>query len=99
MPFTRDSKQEKVVMVDRNIVSTAPDKNTIEALCTVAKKITLVREECRKLLENNKISEDEYNKIRDYVGDCYHVMGLLCDCAPIKLIAGNVDGIIDNLNA
>ena len=47
----------------------------------------------------NKISENEYHKIRDYVGDCYHVMGLLCDCAPIKLIAGNVDSIIENLNA
>ena len=84
----QDSKQEKVVMVDRS---------TVEALCKVAGSITLARDEARKLVEENKISYQEYEKIRNQIGDCYHVMAVLCDCAPIRLIANDVDSIMSNM--
>lgn len=84
----QDSKQEKVVMVDRN---------TVEALCKVAGSIALAREEARKLVEQNKITHQDYEKIRNHIGDCYLMMGALCDCAPIRLIANDVDSIMSNM--
>ena len=87
-PYTQDSKQERVVMVDRS---------TVESLCKVAGSIALAREEARKLVDQNKITHQEYEKIRDYIGDCYSVLGTLCDCAPIKLIANDVDSIMSNM--
>ena len=57
-PYTQDSKQERVVMVDRS---------TVESLCKVAGSIALAREEARKLVDQNKITHQEYEKIRDYI--------------------------------
>lgn len=73
------------------------DRNTVEALCKVAGSIALAREEVRKLVEENKISHQEYEKIRNHIGDCYQILGTLCDCAPIRLIANDVDTILSNM--
>lgn len=73
------------------------DRGTVEALCKVAGSIALAREEARKLVEQNKISHQDYEKIRDHISDCYHVMAVLCDCAPIRLIANDVDTILSNM--
>lgn len=73
------------------------DREVVELLCNVARKITLMKEEAGKLVDQNKISYKEYEIIRNLIGDCYFQMGTYCDCAPIKLISGQVDAILNNL--
>ena len=73
------------------------DRKTVELLCDIARKITLIKEECGKLVDQNKISQKEYENIRNLVCDCYFQMGSYCDCAPTRLIAGQVDIILNNL--
>lgn len=40
-----------------------------------------------------------YTEIRNLLGECQEIMALHCDCAPIRLIAGQVDEIMENSNA
>ena len=40
----------------------------------------------------------EYTAIREKMNDCQEIMATYCDCAPIRLIAGQVDEIFENLN-
>jgi hypothetical protein len=40
-----------------------------------------------------------YTEIRNLLGECQEIMALHCDCAPIRLIAGQVDEIMENQNA
>jgi hypothetical protein len=39
-----------------------------------------------------------YMEIRDFLCDCLELMAVHCDCAPIRLIAGQVDEIMENKN-
>lgn len=40
-----------------------------------------------------------YTEIRNLLGECQEIMAIHCDCAPIRLIAGQVDEIMENANA
>ena len=73
------------------------DKDTIESFCTIAKKMVLAREEARKLVDAKIITHDQYEKISNPIGDCLLQMATICDCAPIRLISGDVNSIISNL--
>jgi len=43
------------------------------------------------------VSPEAYNEIRDILGDCQELLAVHCDTAPIRLIAGRVDEIVENL--
>lgn len=42
---------------------------------------------------------EDYNKFREEIFDCEELMAKYCDCAPIRLIAGQVDDIMANLRS
>jgi|694.fasta_scaffold19238_10 hypothetical protein len=74
------------------------DREVVESFCKIAKKMVLAREEARKLVDTNTITYDQYDKIRNPIGDCLLKMATICDCAPIRLISGDVDSIMSNFD-
>jgi hypothetical protein len=74
------------------------DKEIVESFCNIAKKMVLAREEARKLVDTNTITYDQYEKIRNPIGDCLLKMATICDCAPIRLISGDIDSIMSNFD-
>lgn len=74
------------------------DKEMVESFCNIAKKMVLAREEARKLVDANTITHDQYEKIRNPISECLLDMALIFDCAPIRLINGNVDSIMSNIS-
>lgn len=46
---------------------------------------------------SESVDRDVYLKAREMIGDCQEKMATHCDCAPIRLIAGNADEIMANL--
>lgn len=68
------------------------DKETVELLCFLAQKMSGLK---HFLAEN--VAEDIYSKARMILSDCQEKMALHCDTAPISLIAGQADEIMENL--
>mgnify|MGYP003346693192 CR=1 FL=1 len=68
------------------------DRKTVETMSRVAgilaKVKTIISAEPQLYLE-----------IRNLLNDCQEIMALHCDCAPIRLISGQVDEIMENANA
>lgn len=67
------------------------DRATVECMCRVAASLQKVRESVR--------ARDSalYLEIKDYIFDAFERMGILCDCAPVRLVEGRVDDIMANL--
>ena len=42
-------------------------------------------------------SLEAYKEIRDLIGDCQEILAVHCDTAPIRLISGRVEEIMDNM--
>ena len=83
-------------MPDIECVRKPVDREAIEVMSKVCQKLTLARVDLRKLFENEP---DKYEKFREVIFDCEKLMAIYCDCAPIRLIAGQVDDIIKNLES
>lgn len=73
------------------------DREVVEIFSKISQKLTNARVELGKLLAENE--PEQYFKFREIIFDCEDMMALYCDCAPIKLIAGQVDDIIKNLES
>lgn len=71
------------------------ERDTVELLSRLAQKIASMKVHLGILQEN---SPTEYMQVREHMNDCQEMMAIYCDCAPIKLIAGQVDDILENYN-
>jgi len=67
------------------------DRATVECMCRIAASLHKVRESVR--------ARDPalYLEVKEHVFDGLELLGVLCDCAPSRLIEGRVDEIMDNL--
>ena len=72
------------------------DKEVVELMSLVCQKLAHARVCLSEILGEKK--PEEYFRFRELVFDCEEIMANYCDCAPIKLIAGQVDEIIENYN-
>lgn len=67
---------------------------SVKAMSDVARKLA----DIKKIL-GDALSEShptKYMEIRELLNDCQSIMAEHCDCAPIKLISGDVDDIVYN---
>lgn len=85
-------------MQDTKCAAKPVDREVVELLSKVCQNLSQSKGHLADLFHQNKINFDEYGKIRNLIGDCYTLMSVHCDCAPIKLIAGQVDDIIKNID-
>jgi len=72
------------------------NREVVETFCKIAQKLSYAKKHLSILAENHPA---EYFKVREELFDCQELMALFCNCAPIKLIAGKVDDIIENIEA
>lgn len=72
------------------------EQETVELLSKVAQKLAVAKKNLGDLLDKNKIDTIEYEKIRNVLNDCQYEMAIFCDCAPIRLINGEIDVIMAN---
>lgn len=86
-------------MQDTKCVRNPVDKEVVELLSNVSQNLSQAKGHLAELYHQNKINFDEYGKIRNLIGDCYTLIAVHCDCAPIRLISGQVDDIIKNLES
>lgn len=82
-------------MQDSRCVDKPVDREAVEVMSRVCQKLTQARLSLRELFENEPAP---YEKFREIIFDCEKLMAVYCDCAPIRLIAGQVDDIMSNLN-
>jgi hypothetical protein len=73
------------------------NRETVECLSKVAQKIALAKAASAAHLRNDNFTG--YSEIKEHLDDCQEMMAILCKCAPIKLIAGQVDDVLQNLSA
>lgn len=66
-------------------------KETVETMS----RVSAILAQVKKTLQN--ADPDLYKEIREQLNDCQEIMARHCDCAPIRLIAGQVDEILENL--
>jgi len=66
------------------------NRETVEAMSQVAQKIAILKKELAFL------REEDFLRLRELMNDCQAIMATHCDCAPIRLITGQVDEIIAN---
>lgn len=70
------------------------DREVVEVMSKVCQKLSFARVSLGKLLGEQK--PDEYMKFREMIFDCEELMARYCDCAPIRLISGDVDSILSS---
>lgn len=69
------------------------DRETVETMSQVAQKIALLKKELAFLCEEDC---ENFLRLRELMNDCQAIMASYCDCAPIRLITGQVDDILAN---
>lgn len=72
------------------------DKKAVEVMSQVTQKLVFARVSLSELFKDNP---KQYLYFRELIYDCEELMSKYCDCAPIKLIAGQVDDIVMNLES
>lgn len=72
------------------------NREVVETFCKIAQKLSFAKKHLSILAENYPA---EYFKVREELFDCLELMAEFCDCAPIKLIAGQADDIMINYAA
>jgi hypothetical protein len=71
------------------------NREEVEACSRVAQKLAIAKQSASMhLREENRAA---YEEISNLLGDCQEELAKMCDCAPIKLISGQVDDIMKNL--
>lgn len=68
------------------------ERETVDLLCQIAGRMA----ELKHFLAES-VDSGVYLKAREMIGDCQEKMAVHCDCAPIRLISGQVDEIVSNL--
>lgn len=69
------------------------NREVVEIFSEISQKLSFAKNYLGDLRESNL---EVYSKVREELADCQELMAKYCDCAPIKLIAGQVDDIIAN---
>jgi hypothetical protein len=70
-------------------------KEEVETCSRIAQKLAIAKQSASiHLREDNPAA---YEEIRNLLGDCQEELAIMCDCAPIKLISGQVEEILTNL--
>jgi enoyl-[acyl-carrier-protein] reductase (NADH) len=70
------------------------NREEVEACSRIAQKLAMAKQSASiHLREENPAA---YEEIRNLLGDCQEELAIMCDCAPIKLISGQVDEIMKN---
>ena len=72
------------------------NRNVVEVMSKVAQKLAVVKKNFADLHDKNKIDIIEYEKNRNLLDNCQFELANYCDCAPIRLINGEIDTIIAN---
>lgn len=67
------------------------DQKAVEVMCVVSQNLVTIRGVARSLLEKS-----EYAIIREQIGNCLEEMAKYCDASPMKLIGGDIEGIMAN---
>ncbi len=71
------------------------NREEVEACSRVAQKLAMAKQSASMhLREENRAA---YEEIRENLNDCQEELARICDCAPIKLISGQIDEIMKNL--
>lgn len=71
------------------------ERETVECMCRVAALLAKAKGVVAEHLKKDSL--EAYMEIRDLLGDCQEILAVHCDTAPIRLIAGRVDEIVENL--
>ena len=71
---------------------TKMDREAVEVMSKVCQKLSFARVSLSNMLGEDK--PDEYMKFREMIFDCEELMAKYCDCAPIRLIVGDVESIL-----
>lgn len=69
------------------------DREAVEVMSKVCQRLTQARLNLQKLFEDEP---EHYLNFREAIFDCEKLMAVYCDCAPIRLISGQVDDIMKN---
>lgn len=69
------------------------DRIAVEVMSKVCQKLAIAKTEFYQFAKSNP---ENYMKLRDILHDCEELMAIYCDCAPIKLINGQINEIIEN---
>lgn len=67
------------------------DRPTVEIMSQVSKILAGV-----KHYAAGRMDSEVYTEIRERLHDCQEILARHCDCAPIRLISGQVDDIMEN---
>jgi hypothetical protein len=70
------------------------DREVVQIMSIVSQKLANARVCLSELLGENK--PEDYFRFRELIFDCEELMAKYCDCAPIRLIAGDIDSILSN---
>jgi len=65
----------------------------VKIMSDVAIKLAILKEKIKSL---PNINDENYTSCRELINDCQEIMAKYCNCAPIKLISGKVEDIIEN---
>lgn len=71
------------------------DRETVECMSRVSGLLALVKGKVAEHIRTDNLAA--YTEIRDLLGDCQEILAVHCDTAPIRLIGGQVDEIVENL--
>ena len=71
------------------------ERSTVEAMSQVSGILARAKGLVAAHLRQDNL--EAYAQIRDMLGDCQEIMATHCECAPIRLIAGQVEEIVENL--
>ena len=71
------------------------DRDAVECMCRVAALLAKAKGVVAKHLKPDSL--EAYSEIRDLLGDCQEILASQCDSAPISLIMGHVDDIMENM--
>jgi len=74
------------------------ERDAVETMAKVAQKIAHAKKAVASLLATDMCGPAAYLSIRKLLDDCQELMAVYCDTAPIRLIDGQVDEIMENKN-
>lgn len=66
------------------------DRNAVEAMSQVAQILVTIKGMV------SICDRKTYRMVNEQLGDCHEIMARYCDAAPVKLMSGQVDEIMEN---
>jgi hypothetical protein len=69
------------------------ERKAVEVMSEVCRKLAFAKVEFAQLSKNDP---ETYFKFREIIHDCEEMMAVYCDCAPVRLVNGQIDEIMSN---